>query len=454
MKVLILAAGKGKRMKSKYPKVMHKILEKPLINWVIDTAIKLQPNKIGVVLGFGAEYVKQLLPENLEIFIQEEQLGTGHAVMTAKDFINTKDNILILYGDVPFISVDTLNKLLLKHENEGYDATLITFFLDNPSGYGRIVRDNGGRFIKIVEDADATSEQRKIKEVNSGILVIKGKVLVKVLEKIKPDNNQGEYYLTDIFEYIENKGTFLAYDPFEFSGVNNRIQLAQLEKNMRYRILEKHMLNGVTIIDPDTVYISPDVEIGRDTIIQPFTFILGKTRIGEDCEIGPFTTIRDCIIHNNVKVIRSECLKAEIKDNVSIGPYSRLREGTILETKVKIGNFVEVKKSHIMEGTKAQHLSYLGDATIEKNVNIGAGTITCNYDGIKKNPTYIGENAFIGSNSSLVAPVKIGKNTIVGAGSVITEDVPDWALALGRAKQINKENWVKEKWIERKGEGK
>lgn len=429
-------------MKSKYPKVVHPILGKPMITWVVETAKSF--GKVGIVLGHKAELVKQVLPEDVEIFIQNEQLGTGHAVMCAKDFIDENDDLLILYGDVPFISKDTLNKLIDEHKNKNNEVTILTAIIDDPSGYGRIVRDEMGK-IRIVEDKDANNEIKQIKEINSGIYVFNGNFIKKNLDNLNNKNAQGEYYLTDIISFANRVSTIVVEDIFEITGINNRGQLSEVEKEMRKRINRKLMFEGVRIIDPETVYIDPDVQIGRDTTIHPFTFIEGKTVIGEDCEIGPMTRIKDSTIGNNVKVIRSEVEKAIIEDNVSVGPFSRLREGTHLKSKVKIGNFVETKKTIVGENSKAQHLTYLGDSKIGKNVNVGAGTITCNYDGKNKHKTFIDDDAFIGSNSSLVAPLKIGKNSIVGAGSVITDDVPDNSLALGRAKQIVKENWVKMK---------
>lgn len=441
MRVLILAAGMGKRMKSKYPKVMHKIMGKELLNWVIDTSKKLNPSKIGVVLGHKSEMVKSILPSDVDIFYQLEQLGTGHAVMCAKDFIND-ENILILYGDTPLITDTTLKNLINKHNSSNADATILTAIVDDPTGYGRIVKDENGNFIDIIEDADATEKQKNIKEINSGFAVYKGNKLLEGLSKIKPDNNQGEYYLTDVPKHLNNIETYILKDFSEALGINNRIQLAEAEKIMKDRTLKQLMLNGVTIIDPVTTYISPDVKIGQDTIIHPMTFIFGKTEIGENCEIGPMTRIINCKIGNTVKVLRSECEDAIIENNVSVGPYSRLRTGTVLKNNVKIGNFVETKKSIINKNTKAQHLTYLGDATIGEDVNIGAGTITCNYDGKNKHKTYIGNRVFVGSNTALVAPLNIEDDVLIGAGSTITENIPKGALALGRAKQTNKENWV------------
>jgi bifunctional UDP-N-acetylglucosamine pyrophosphorylase/glucosamine-1-phosphate N-acetyltransferase len=441
MKVLVLAAGLGKRMKSKYPKVVHKILGKPMINWVVDLGKKF--GEVGVVVGHKAEIVQRYLPEDVKTYLQQPQLGTGHAVMCAKEFISSNEDVLILYGDVPLLKAETIERLQHVHVESKADVTVLTFIANDPTGYGRIVR-KGGK-VKIVEHKDATEEEKKINEVNSGIYIFSGEFLLENIMKLTNNNAQGEYYLTDLAEMAGKVETLLLDDSIQVSGVNDRTQLAQLESVARERILIEMMLSGVTIVDPSSTFIGPDVVVGMDTIINPFTIIEGKTTIGEDCEIGPYTRIVDSKIGNEVKILRSEVERATIYDKVSVGPFARLREGTVLKEKVKIGNFVETKKSVIGKNSKAQHLTYLGDATVGEDVNIGAGTITCNYDGYKKYPTYIGDGAFIGSNSSLVAPVKIGRGAITGAGSVITEDVPDDALALGRARQVVKENWAKNK---------
>jgi len=446
-RVLILAAGKGKRMKSKTPKVLHKILNKPMIQWVVDTARSIDSDDIGVVLGYKADKVKALLDDDIKIFIQTELLGTGHAVMCARRFLEFDGNVLILYGDVPTITSETLNKFLKKHEEEKNSMTILTTVLNNPVGYGRIVRNDSNDIISIVEEVDADKEIRKIREINSGIYVFKSRDLLEGLNYLENKNKQGEYYLTDLVKIFlslgKSVGAFVTENSVEVLGINDRVQLARIEKILRMRINEKHMLNGVTLIDPESTYIGPDVEIGIDTIIYPMTMIQGNTKIGENCEIGPFTIVKDCIIHHDVKIIQSNCVGSEIFSNTTIGPFARLRPSTVIKENVKIGNFVEIKNSTIEKGVKAGHLSYIGDSEIKEDVNIGAGTITCNYDGFKKYKTKIGKGAFIGSNSSLVAPINIGEGAIIGAGSTITEDVPPDSLALGRAKQVNKENWAK-----------
>lgn len=439
MKVIILAAGVGKRMRSKYPKVVHKVLGKPMVNWVEDLGRKF--GEVAVVVGHRWEMVRRLLSQDVRVFVQEPQLGTGHAVMCAIEFVSPEDEVLVLYGDVPLLRQETVQKLVAAHRDSGNEVTILTFVTDNPHGYGRVVREDGR--IRIVEDRDATDEQRRIREVNSGIYVFSGKFLIENLSKVSNVNSQGEYYLTDVVNFAQKVGAVLLDDPLEVFGVNDRVQLAQVERLARERILETLMLSGVTIVDPATTFVGPDVVIGQDTTVHPFTIIEGRTVIGEDCEIGPYTRIVDSTVGDRVKVVRSEVERAVIHNDASVGPFSRLREGTVLGEKVKIGNFVETKKAIIGRNSKAQHLTYLGDAKIGEDVNVGAGTITCNYDGYRKHETVIGDGAFIGSNTSLVAPVKVGNGAIVGAGSVITDDVPADSLALGRARQVVKDGWAR-----------
>jgi len=443
MRVLVLAAGLGKRMKSRKPKVLHEILGKPMISWVLDTVRAAGVHEVGVVLGHGAEMVREILDENVRVFIQSEQLGTAHAVMCAREFVDPGDEIVVLYGDVPLLRYTTLLSLVKVHEEEGNDVTLLSAFLDDPTGYGRVLRNTSGKVQGIVEEVDASPEQRNIREINTGIYVFKGSFLLEALGRIKNDNAQGEYYLTDAVSMASKVGAVVVEDVQEILGVNTRKQLAMVAKIARMRILETLMEYGVTVEDPDTTYIGPEVRIGCDTIIKPMTIILGKTTIGENCVIGPFTTMMNCVCGNNVRVVRSECTGAVIEDDASVGPFSRLREGSHVCNGAKVGNYVEMKKAKLGRNSKAQHLTYLGDAEVGEGANIGAGTITCNYDGYKKHRTIIEDGAFIGSNVSLVAPVRIGRGAIVGAGSVITEDVSPDALALGRARQIEKPGWAK-----------
>lgn len=441
---LILAAGISSRMKSKYPKVVHHLCGKPMIQWVLD-AVSSVADKLCVVVGHQADLVKQVLPDGVQIAYQSEQLGTAHAVMSASSFIDPNDEVLVVYGDMPLLSQETLREVVKAHRSGDYDVTVVSVEMDNPTGYGRIVKDGSGKFIKIVEEFDASQDEKRIKEINTGVYVFNGKKLLEVLPKISCENRKREYYLTDAVGLLEKVNVYRGMKSEEFSGINNRIQLAEAEKIQRRRVLEKLMLEGVTIVDPSTTYIDANVKIGRDTIVYPMTFIMGETVIGEDCVIGPMTRILNCVIENEVTVVRSECTGAHIMSGVSVGPFSRLREGTVLYSKVKIGNFVEVKNSKVGSNTKAQHLTYLGDSQIGEDVNIGAGTITCNFDGKKKNQTVIEDQVFIGSNTALVAPVKIKKGALVAAGSTITQDVPEWSLAIARARQENKLNWVLKK---------
>jgi bifunctional UDP-N-acetylglucosamine pyrophosphorylase/glucosamine-1-phosphate N-acetyltransferase len=445
-KVLILAGGLGKRMHSPKPKVLHEMLEKPLIRWVTDAALTVGITEIGVVLGHGLEEVKKALPENVKIYIQPNQLGTADAVKCAEEFLSGK--IVVLYGDAPLIRAETIKKLL---QSEA-DMNILTAKVYDPSGYGRIVRKNG-KISKIVEEADADEETLKINEINSGMYSFKSDALKFALERIKPSNKKGEYYLTDAVEILLANGyevnTVEVENSWEILGANTQKELAQLAKIAKDHILDEFMEKGVTIEDPSSTFIGPDADIESGVVIKPFTFIYGKTSIKSGAIIGPQTTLKDTFVGRNTYVIRSECESAHISDECGVGPFSRLRPGARLEKKVKVGNYVEVKNSHLLEGVKAQHLTYLGDATVGENTNIGAGTITCNYDGVKKNKTFIGKNAFIGSNTALVAPVKVGQGALIGAGSVITKEVPPFALALGRARQVNKEKWVLKKMEEK-----
>lgn len=441
MRVVVLAAGKGIRMKSKLPKVLHPICGKAMLLWVLDVA-KLMSERVCIVLGYSADIVREILPPEIEVRIQQEQLGTAHAVMSAKDFIDPDDDVLILYGDMPLIKVETLRKVANQHKEDENDVTIVSTVMENATGYGRIVRDLKGNFVRIVEEADATDEEKMIREVNTGIYIFKGKQLLSALPKVNCNNAKGEYYLTDVVGMMSKVGVHKSDDWGQFMGINDKVQLAFAQRKKRFEILERLMLQGVTIIDPETTYVDADVEIGCDTILYPMTLLLGKTKIGEDCVIGPMARLENCLIGNRVRVISSDCVGATIEDDVSVGPFARLREGTVLKSGVKIGNFVEVKNSKIGSRSKAQHLAYLGDATVGEDVNVGAGTITCNFDGKRKNPTFIDDGAFVGSNCCLIAPLKIGKGAFIAAGSVITEDVPEWSLAIARCRQVVKPGWV------------
>jgi len=441
-KALILAAGIGKRMNSPRPKVAHEILGKPMINWVIDAAMMAGINEIGVVVGHGSEIVSSMISDRVKIFVQRNQLGTADAVKAGRDFLDGK--IIVLYGDVPLISNDTISSLM---KVDG-DMIVLTTRLENPAGYGRIVRKNG-KFVRIVEEVDATDDVREIDEINTGIYAFDSKALIYALDRIKNENKKAEYYLTDAVEILLEAGydvkAVRSDDPPAVLGINTQRELSSLSKIVRERINGALMDSGVTIEDPDTTFIGPDVVVEAGALIKPFTFIYGKSKVSKNSVIGPETTLVDTFVGTGSTVLRSDCNGATVGTNCTVGPFSRLRPGATLEDHVKIGNYVEVKNSHLFNGVKAQHLTYLGDATVGEETNIGAGTITCNYDGVNKNKTFIGKNVFVGSNTALVAPVTVGDGALVGAGSTITEDVPAYALALGRARQVNKEEWVLKK---------
>lgn len=451
---LILAAGKGKRMKSSIPKVLHKICGKSMLSFVLDS-IESFEGEIGIVIGFGGDIIRSELGDRVRYIYQSSQRGTGDAVRVAKDFWDRYKTLVVLPGDVPFISSNTLRKLFEIHAKEENAITLVTAVLENPTGYGRIVRDGMGRVIRVVEEKDATSLERNIKEVNGGIYCFDVGFLRDNIFRLSDDNAQGEYYLPDLIKIaIESSlkvGTVKVEDNFEILGINDREALAQAEREFRRRINRRLMLeDGVTLIDPDNVYISLDVSIGRDTVIYPMVFIEGKSVIGERCIIGPNVRIIDSVIGDNVIIRENVVVEgSRIGNGCEVGPFAYLRPETVLDDEVYVGKFVEVKKSFIGRGSKVPHLSYIGDATIGERVNVGAGTITCNYDGIKKNPTFIEDDAFIGSDTMLVAPVRVGKGAITGAGSVITKDVPPDSLAVARAKQVNIEGWAKRR---RKGD--
>jgi bifunctional UDP-N-acetylglucosamine pyrophosphorylase/glucosamine-1-phosphate N-acetyltransferase len=452
LNVLILAAGLGTRMKSNVAKVLHQVGGKPLIAHVCKTAALLDPRKIYVVVGHQAEDVKKAViaeigSQTVEFVIQNEQLGTGHAVNCARRFLeNTDSTLLVLSGDVPLIRPETLAALVRQHETHrgrGAACTLLTVKLDDPTGYGRIVRTDLG-FERIVEQKDASEAERKIKEINAGIYCFNAKLLFAALNKVRNDNKQNEYYLTDapriLLEAGEAVSIYLHNDNREISGINNREELADIEKILRRRVNSRLMRDyGVTMIDPKHTYISEDAQIGRDTVIYPNVFIEGKTKIGDGCEIRSGTRIYNSVIGRGVTIWDNSLIADSIiRDNAAIGPFAHLRNGATIESNAKIGNFVEVKKSFVGKNTKASHLAYLGDAEIGENTNIGAGTITCNFDGKNKHRTKIGSNVKIGSDTMLVAPVEVGDNAVTGAGSVVTKDVPPNKLVVGLPARVIK----------------
>ncbi|BCS81859.1 bifunctional UDP-N-acetylglucosamine diphosphorylase/glucosamine-1-phosphate N-acetyltransferase GlmU [Anaerocellum diazotrophicum] len=446
---IVLAAGEGKRMKSKYSKVVQKIMGKPMILYLIDEIEKnFENSEIVVVVGNKKEDVCKVLEgRNVKFAYQEKQLGTAHAVMCAMDMVSKQaEDVFVLYADAPFIKADTLKRISEKRKKENASLCLLTAIFENPYGYGRIISDENGNVLKIVEEKDATDEQKQIKEINPGFYCFARDALEDVLAKIDNNNSQHEYYLTDSIEILNKEGKKVVKiacdDNFEVMGINSRYELFLAEQELKIRINKKHLAEGVQMIDMYSVYIHPDVQIGKDTVIYPGTFILGNTTIGEECVIGPNSYIVNSKIGNKCHVWFSVIEDSEIKDNVKVGPYAHLRPNSILEEGVKIGNFVEVKNSKVGRNTKSAHLTYIGDADIGENVNLGCGTIFVNYDGYKKHRTVVEDNAFIGCNSNLVAPVKIGKNAYIAAGSTITDDVPADALAIARERQTIKEGWV------------
>ena len=446
--VVILAAGEGTRMKSKIPKVLHEVMGKPMIKRVIDTACELGAQNICVVTGHKSNEVQEALKnENVTFAVQEKQLGTGHAVMQAEKYINDDEDVLILYGDTPLIKAETLQKLIDYHRSEDNGVSIISAVVDNSEGYGHIIRDKNGNFVKNVEYKDATEEEKLVKEINSGIYCFKGSSLKKALKLITNDNVQGEYYLPDALEIIlkndEKVNALSIGDVTEFFGVNNRIQLAEANKIMQKRINEKHMLNGVTIISPEDTYISDDVEIGCDTIIYPGCVFEGKTVIGEDCKVGPDVRLTDMKLSDNVTIQYTVAMESEVGSGTKVGPYAYIRPNSKIGENIKIGDFVEVKNSVIGNGTKVSHLTYIGDSDVGERINFGCGTVTVNYDGHKKFRTTIEDDVFIGCNANLVAPVTLKKGSYVAAGSTITKDVPEKALAVARNRQQNIEGWTK-----------
>lgn len=446
-----MAAGLGTRLKSTKPKVLHKAGGRTLIEQVVQTCSALvEAENILVVVGHGAEEVKRALEGRSVRFVdQPEQRGTADAVRVAREQVGEQDCLLlVLYGDCPLIEAGTLAALVEHHRRSSAALTMLTTRLENPTGYGRILRDAGGAVLAIIEEKAADPDQLSIREINGGVYCFDSRPLWEYINKIRPDNPAGEYYLTDIVALFRSAGLkvegLLHPEPRELLGINNRIELAEADRLLRERINRRLMLAGVTIEKPETVIIDPQVHIGRDTVVGPFTQILGNTTIGEECSIGACSIIQDSRLGNRVTVGPFTIVGSSIlEDDVQAGPYARLRLENHLEAGARVGNFVEMKKARLGAGSKALHLAYLGDAVIGSGANIGAGTITCNYDGIRKHQTTIGDGAFIGSNSTLVAPVAIGPGSYVAAGSVITKPVPEDALGIGRSRQENKPGWAK-----------
>jgi bifunctional UDP-N-acetylglucosamine pyrophosphorylase/glucosamine-1-phosphate N-acetyltransferase len=437
---VILAAGKGVRMRSELPKVVHQVAGQPMVVHVAAAVRQAGIERQILVVGHGRQAVEALFPPGrVEFVVQAEQLGTGHALLQARDKFSGDDTILVLAGDTPLLQAATLKALIAAHQKSGAAATVLSTQVDDPCGYGRIVRDESGSFQAIVEEKDASPAEKQITEINSGMYCFQVQPALAALTGIGSQNAQGEYYLTEILPILKNQGhgvEVLQLDAREdIYGINDRVQLAQAEEILRRRKNEDLMRSGVTIVDPRTTYIDGQVEIGPDTIIYPGTIIEGLTCIGSGCAIGPGTRISSSSIGNQVIIENSRLKEAQVGDECTIGPFAYLRPQTVLHRRVKVGDFVEIKKSTLGEGSKAPHLSYIGDAQVGKGVNIGAGTITCNYNGTNKFETILEDGVFIGSNTNLVAPIKVGAHSVTGAGSTLTRDVPAETVAVERAEQ-------------------
>ncbi|OKP84116.1 bifunctional N-acetylglucosamine-1-phosphate uridyltransferase/glucosamine-1-phosphate acetyltransferase [Paenibacillus helianthi] len=444
---VVLAAGQGKRMKSKLYKVLHPVCGKPMVGHVLDTVKATGCQRTVVVVGHGAEKVKAYVGQNAEYVLQETQLGTGHAVKQAKDLLGGETGTtVVICGDTPLVTAETLEGLMALHEGQNAAATVLTAVMEQPAGYGRIIRGKDGGVLKIVEQKDCSPEETAVNEINTGTYCFDNTKLFAALEKVTNSNNQQEYYLTDVIGILRAQGDIVlgyqAHDAAESIGVNDRLALSEAEGLMRQRINRQHMLNGVTIIDPASTYIAADVIIGADTTLYPGTTLKGKTVIGEDCIIGPSSEIEDCVVMDGAEVKHSVLNQAQVGARTSVGPFAYLRPGAVLGEEVKIGDFVEIKNASIGDGSKVSHLSYIGDATVGKNVNVGCGAITVNYDGYNKSRTEIGDDAFIGSNVNLVAPVTVGKGAFVVAGSTITRSVSENDLAIARVRQENKPGYA------------
>lgn len=445
---IVLAAGQGTRMKSDLYKVLHPVCGKPMVAHVIDNIRTLGADRIVTIVGHGAEKVEQTLGEKSEYALQEEQLGTAHAVQQAETLIGAlSGTTIVVCGDTPLIRPETMEALIAHHNKMGAKATILTAIADDPTGYGRIIRGEEGQVLRNVEQKDATEQEQQVTEINTGTYCFDNEALFATLKKVTNDNAQGEYYLPDVIGILQSEQELVsAYVTDDFSetlGVNDRVVLSEAERVLRSRLAEQHMRNGVTIISPENTYISADAEIGRDTVLQPGTMIEGKTIIGENCIIGPNSQIVDSVIADRTTIHSSVVLLSRIGEDTAVGPFAHIRPESNLGSSVRIGNFVEVKKSTLGEGSKVSHLSYIGDAEIGSRVNVGCGTITVNYDGKNKYQTTIEDEAFIGCNSNLIAPVTVGKGAYVAAGSTISKDVPSDSLAIARSRQENKEGYVK-----------
>ena len=441
--VIILAAGIGTRMKSNIPKVLHELLGKPMVNYILDAVRGLVSQPPVVVVGSQAEMIKEVLGDQTRYVLQEPQLGTAHAVICAREMLERKSDVVVVANsDNPLVTAETFQHLVDTHLRNRSKITVSTVVAEEPRGFGRILRDEGGRIVRIVEEKAATPEEKKIREMNSNPYCFNARWLWDTLDKVKK-SAVGEYYLTDLVHVAYNEGLTVGSieieDREESIGINNRVHLAEAAKALQRRINRRWMLEGVTMVDPDKTYIEDAVTIGRDTVLYPEVYLRGNTVIGESCEIGPSVLIEDTTIGDRCKLLFAMLEGARLDNDVDIGPFGHLRRGAHLDDHVHMGNFGEVKNSHLGPGTKMGHFSYIGDAEIGANVNIGAGTITCNFNGERKFKTEIGEDAFIGSDTMLIAPVRIGKGSKTGAGAVVNRDVPDGATVVGvPAKPVDK----------------
>ena len=458
---VVLAAGEGSRMKSDLPKVLHPLAGRPMLRWVLEALRGAGVGRIWVVVGHGAAAVRAAgrgwLPGIRPCWaVQGNPRGTGDALASADDALGER-RLLVVCGDAPLVEPETLRRLLTQHvRDRGRAATVLTALAGDPAGYGRVIRGSDGRVARIVEDRDATHAERAIREVNSGAYVFEGGALRKALASVRPNNAKGEYYLTDVVRLLGESGARVGAwaapgGEEEILGVNTRVELARAGAVLRRRVLEKLMRGGVTVVDPAATYVDAGVRVGRDTTIWPNTHLRGKTIVGRGCVLGPSTMLTDAAVGDRAEVVASVLASARIGAGARIGPFAHLRPGAVIGSGAKVGNFTEIKGSVIGNGSKVPHLSYIGDAEIGAGVNVGAGTITCNYDGVRKSRTVIGAGAFIGSNANLVAPVRIGRRAVIGAGSTITEDVPSEELALARARKVGKPGWARRSQGARRG---
>ncbi|MBT9282033.1 MAG: bifunctional UDP-N-acetylglucosamine diphosphorylase/glucosamine-1-phosphate N-acetyltransferase GlmU [Hydrogenibacillus schlegelii] len=444
---VVLAAGKGTRMRSERPKVLHPLLGKPMLGYVLEALGAVRWDGVFVVVGHRREWVEAAFAGSASFVVQDPPLGTGDAVKIAlKQAGAPPETLVVLNGDAPLLRAETIRRLVEAHEAASAAATVAAARLDDPTGYGRLVRDDDGRLVGIVEEKDATPAVRAIREVNAGLYAFFGPALAEALSALRPDNAQQEYYLTDAVGHLLARGAavevFPLSDPTEARGVNDRRELAEAEAILRRRIIERHLLAGVTVEDPASTWIGPDVEIAADAIIRAGSRLMGRTRVGEGADVGPYADLTDTEVGAGARVRYTVAEGAAIGAGSDVGPYAHLRPGTRLGRTVRVGNFVEVKNSTVGDGTKLPHLTYIGDATVGSGVNVGCGTITVNYDGVAKHRTVIEDGAFIGCNTNLIAPVRVGAGAYVAAGSTITDDVPDGALAIARARQANKPGYA------------